>query len=415
MPIQVHLAAGDTTRVLRVDSNTNTTMAINKPTNVGNGDLMVLKITCNAILNPNTLSITPDTWTLIGSNFSGNGNSVLHTAYFCKEWHTGDPTTWTATIGSDGRDDETFVFKVTGHYSTSPIDAVGAAFVNGTGQSLNCPAVTTAHVGAVLICGISSRNGSSVVAEDTGQPSGMTLIHSKRSRANSSGIGSALAYQEIGSPETTPVKQWTSYLSVNQVYSGYSFAIRPNPPAQQIVDVEPLVIGSSSLVTVSGFSSPIDRGSIDGVLLDFVSDTHITVGTIGDNKLVPFPGSRLLRLANSTEEATLINVPVTPPVGVAMETLESGFNTGEDNSVLFGIEADAGDIMYFDPTKGTIYPDAGWAGDYTGSQTIFLHRASTRRTHSITLITGYTESGEIGIIRTIFKESFIRDIVHWVK
>lgn len=154
----------------------------------------------------------------------------------------------------------------------------------------------------------------------------------------------------------------------------------------------PVKIGSTVPVSVNGFSKAITKGILDGVALSAASATSITLPALVDEQTAPRVGSgRVLVLssADDTETAT-VNIPVAVPDGLASEQIIAGFNTGEANSIayLFNPPLLETDNIYFDPTKGTVTPIAGYNGNYDGVQILWHHKASTKVARSFTLITG---------------------------
>jgi hypothetical protein len=363
---------------------------------------MILKVSSNDILNPSSISISGGAyWSLIEQNYStANGNSAVHIAWYWAIWHTGDASSWTATIGVDIRDDESYVQRVTGAHPTAPIGAEGASISFGSSVSPISPTVTTTADNSAVIFDVGGRNGNNLTAENTGNPSGTTLIQSKRTRANSSALCSGIAYELRPTTGATGTRTWTNYFNTSSVWSAFSFEILPAPPAYSITTVNsgnPVKIGSTVSFTKTGFTKAITKGTLDGVALTSATDTTFTVPNLVDGAQLPRIGlSRTLFLssADDTETAT-INIEVANPDGWASTVIETGFSTGELDSIDYNFSPPLAvdDIIFYDSTKGTVFPDAGYEGAYDGTQTLWHHDESTKTVYSFNLLTGSQSIG----------------------
>lgn len=166
-------------------------------------------------------------------------------------------------------------------------------------------------------------------------------------------------------------------------------------PAQAITTVNsgnPVKIGGTVSVSVSGFTKAITKGTIDGVPLTVASSSSVTLPNLVDGAQLPRKGAaRVLFLssADDTETATT-NIEVANPDGWASTVIEVGFSTGEADSINYDFDPPlaADDILFFDPAKGTVYPNAGYEGTYSGTQTMWHHDVSTLTAYSFPLITG---------------------------
>lgn len=165
--------------------------------------------------------------------------------------------------------------------------------------------------------------------------------------------------------------------------------------AQQVTVTATPTIGASTAITVSGFSGAVDRGSVDGVDLAAASNTSITIAPFVDGVASPRAGSgRNVTVGTATQSASAISA-VNPPAGFSAVEIVSGFNTGEANSIAYAFSPALaiGDLIYFDPAKGTVDNHAGYEGDFTGSQILWHQQASAKIVRSFNLITG--DQGEI--------------------
>lgn len=273
MSVIVHNSgAGDIGRVTVNNSSSNNTMDYNAPANVVEGDLLILFGSCNDALNPSTLTLD-DGWTPINSNFTANGSFRVHVAYAYMIWTASEGTSWLASIGASTSDDDWFVRRFSGHDPASPIAVAAAAFSDNSSVSPICPTITTPVDDCLAIFAIATKNGTSLAAEDTGAPSGTTLLFSKKSRNFSAGVNTAVAYEQRNTAGATGTRTWTNYLTGAQYWSAYSFAIQAASAAPAILTVE----GSATP------ELPDEATSVDVVTQDM--DT-ISSGTLGGRAVV---------------------------------------------------------------------------------------------------------------------------------
>jgi hypothetical protein len=382
MAIVIHTTASDIARVTDTAVGSNTTIGINKPTNVVDGDLMILKVSSNNTLNPSSISISGD-WTSINNNFNVNGSTSCHTGYYWKIWHTGDPTSWTATIGASTLDDESLVFRVTGHNPTTPIDAVGT-FNSTQSVSPVCNGLTTLSNNAVVIWGVSAKNGSVLTGENAGEPTGTTLIQNRRSRNASGGVNSGVAYENRPTAGATGTRTWTSYTSTAQYHSTYAFAIAPGVSAA-VSDVntdEVVRVGSTgNTFTYTGFSGNPTSATIGGK-----SATNVVA--TGGNGTFDFPnytdgqtyplvgGSQTFTAVYSAEQASL-SVTLSPQVGHSIVTVSGAV---EDDPTYIGYHFDLNnnDTLDYVTSELTVYPDGGVEAANPGDYDIWHRNTSTQ-------------------------------------
>lgn len=281
------------TRTTVSDGSTNTTLTINVPANVVNGDLMIAVLHCNAALNPNSLT-APSGWTQIASNFSENGNFAVH-SWIGWRIASSEPASYQWTIGSDGRDDHGWIFRVTGHDAVSPIDVTGT-FTSNNPLNPVAPSITTASANAlaVWICG--GKNGSNLAADDTSvKPTEATQVVYKKSRTNSNGVGSCVAYELRASAGATGTRTFTGmYPTTGSVSSAIGFAIKEGTASGlSITSVTPsafddgrtgIVIAGSGFGASQGSSTLTIGGQAQTVTA--WSDTSITFTSVrGSNSM----------------------------------------------------------------------------------------------------------------------------------
>ena len=410
MAISIFTTASDVARVTVIDSSSNTSLTINKPANVVNGDLMILKLSQNDTLNPSSLSLAGG-WDLVAENFTtANGGNACHTAFYERYWNTGDPTSWTATIGADIRDDESFVFRVTGAHPTSPIGAISTFSSTQSVSPVNNALVTTAN-NSVVIFGVSAKNGSVLTADDTGNPTGTTLIHSKRSRSASSGVNSGIAYQSYPTSGTnTGTKTWTNYTSTAQYHSTVGFEIVP-APAYTITDVntnEVVLVGSSgnefSYTGFSGNPTAITIGgkSATGVIASAGTGTFIFPDYV-DGETYPLVGGTQTFTATYLAEEASISVTLSPKSGHSIATINSAV-TNDPTYIGYHYTLANNDTIDFISAEMTVGADGGVTTETPGTYQAW-HRATS--TGVMTLLNLTVNDAGIASIGKIITSSIV--------
>jgi len=292
MAVTFHTDTNDITRTTVTDGTSNTTLTINVPSNVVNGNLMIAVLHCNAALNPNSIT-PPEGWTQIVSNFSANGNFAVHT-WIGWRIASSEPSSYAWTIGGDGRDDHGWMFRVTGHDATTPIDVAGT-FTSDTVLAPVCPSITTATANALAVWVCAGKNGTNAAADNTSvKPTAATQVLFKKSRTNSNGVASGVAYELRASTGATGTRTWTGFYPSTQSYSSaVGFAIREGASGLSITSVTPSSFddGVTGIVIAgSGFGSATGTVAIAGVsqAVTAWADTSITVTSVlGTNKYGP--------------------------------------------------------------------------------------------------------------------------------
>lgn len=225
MAVAFDTSASGFTRTTVSDGSSNTTLTINVPANTVNGDLLIAVLHCNSVVNPNSVT-APSGWTQVASNFSVNGTFALHT-WIGWRIASSEPASYGWTIGADTRDDHGWMFRVTGHDAVNPIDVTGT-FTSDTVLNPVAPSITTtsANALAVWICG--GKNGSNLAADDTSvKPTQATQIVFKKSRTNSNGVGTCVAYEARATAGATGTRTFTGTYPTTSAYSSaIGFAIK---------------------------------------------------------------------------------------------------------------------------------------------------------------------------------------------
>lgn len=176
--------------------------------------------------------------------------------------------------------------------------------------------------------------------------------------------------------------------------------------AQSITSVnggtDAAAIGSTVPVVVSGFPTAVNAGTIDGISLSAASSTSITIAGFVDGAMAPRVGAaRPLVLTNGTVSGTR-NITINSPAGFTSVEILAGFNTGEEDSIVYNFDPPmaAGRLIFFDPTKGTVYSNAGYSGSFTGTQLMWDYDPATKIARSFYVITG-ADGEVISVVRTL--------------
>jgi len=146
-----------------IKSGSATSLTLNKPTGVANGDLLILGI---SYANPTDTMTPPTGFTAIGNYNSGGTASSDVAEYLYWKNASSEPTSYGISF-SGATVCEAFMWRVTGADPTSPIGAVSNA--SGTGTTVTASSVTTTATNALLaFVGISNSTSSTTFSAPTG-------------------------------------------------------------------------------------------------------------------------------------------------------------------------------------------------------------------------------------------------------
>lgn len=252
MAVAFDTSANGFTRTTVSDGSSNTTITVNVPTNVVNDDLMIAVIHCNNPANPGSIT-PPSGWTQIASNWGGNGGFLVATWIGWRK-AASEPASYAWTFTAAGQDDEGWIFRVTGADTTTPVDVAGT-FTSDTVLNPVAPSITTASANALAVWVCGGKNGSNLAADDTSvKPSAATQIVFKKSRTNSAGVGSCIAYELRASTGATGTRTFTGMYPTSAAYSSaFGFAIKEGAPSGlTITSIVPAQIDSGESFTIAG-------------------------------------------------------------------------------------------------------------------------------------------------------------------
>lgn len=147
------------TEAAKSDGSVTTTLAIDVPANVQEGDLLL------AVLHSAHRSFSSSGWTVISNETDGSNVSV--TTLF--RLATGsEPSSYTFTANSDAH----IIGSISAYRNVDPDNPIGTdTGATGTSTSITAPEVSTAHAGAWIVYAATNRHSST---PEISNPSGMT-------------------------------------------------------------------------------------------------------------------------------------------------------------------------------------------------------------------------------------------------
>ncbi len=348
------------------NSSSNASVSITIPSGGQVGDLLVINIASNDALNPSSLSGTG--WNIATQNYSTtNGGTSPHLGLLWRWWDGSDPVT--INIGADIRDDQWIVNLWRGVDATTPIGAISASYVASSSTSYTAQSVNTTLPNSTLVSFCAAKNGASALADDTGQPTGMNCIFNRRSRANSSAVRSAVAYETIASAGATGTRQWASFLSTASYLAAFNYVLNPSASASisSVNSGAGITAGSTgNTAQLSGYSSaPTSalHGPLSMTNLSYNGGTQVLTfdcPAYADGATwPPFDATATFTVANGSQSADLNSTPTNPPTGWTTVTIVSP-NTTDSTYIGYYTDLSNHEIVY--ETKigqSVIYPAEG--------------------------------------------------------
>jgi hypothetical protein len=166
-----------------------------------------------------------------------------------------------------------------------------------------------------------------------------------------------------------------------------------------ITSVATIRINGTSAVTVGGFDSTINAGTLDAIALTSASDTSITVKGLIDTQTVPRLGSQTLTLTDGTGSANK-TVDVLPPAGFGYIVAASYQETINGIAASYlPVTATDGHFIIYPKTpsagKTTKVTNAGISTSHVGDQTLWIVNATTKVARSF-VVTTTASAGLLG-------------------
>jgi uncharacterized repeat protein (TIGR02543 family) len=220
-------------------------IAVVKPTNTSQGDLLVAEVTWDSDSGPGTIT-PPSGWTtLTQAKYAYSpGNSAVTVGVYYKIATAADNSissyTWNWTTVESVY---AFIILIAGNDVNSPINASAAA--QGYSSTPTCPTITTTEPGALILRLYGSDRGNSNI--DKGYPSGYTGITSDFSgKGTLSGecSGGAAFTSQSTNGDTGIAAFTTTPTGANPAWRAFTIAITPNTgtPASNHSPNQPILV-----------------------------------------------------------------------------------------------------------------------------------------------------------------------------
>lgn len=245
------------------DGSSNTTIVGGAPPDIQVGEVMLAHLSGSDSGNPGAGS-APSGWTVAASNYETNGQYRSRQMIAWKVYSGSETAAdFTFNITSHGNDDSLVIQRVYGDLDTSNLISIVSGFAGEYTPEKIFPVVTTVAPDSTVVYFASVRNGGSALADDTGQPTGTNILYNRRSRANSSAIRTASAYEVASSTGETQTRTWDGFTSVAQYGSTITVVINeqsgPAPDPDPAIDPTgtdtTLVNGSSHQISFTGLTA----------------------------------------------------------------------------------------------------------------------------------------------------------------
>lgn len=396
-----------------ISGSSNTTITGTIPSGGQAGDLLIAKIGSYDTLNPSSISATG--WTIVAENYTTtNGTNTPHMAILRRWWDGSDPAVF--NVGGATGDDQLIIGLFRGVDPTNPIGAISTFDGSATVTQVTISSINTTVNDSMLLSFCAARNGASSAADDTGQPTGMTIIYNRRSRAFSSAIRTAAAYENIAVAGATGTRQWSAFLTTAGPIRGINIALNPSTTAS-LVSVNGgtgITAGSTgNTAQLDGYASTPTSATLGPLAMTNLSYNATTkvltfdCPAYADGATWPlFDSTANFTVVAGAQSATLNNVPTNPPAGWAQVTISSP-NTSDITYIGNHTDLSDHEIVYETkigqsltlPTEGLIvYADGGVSlpSDLAGDHIMYKRNLTTGLV--IQLIVTINGDGEVIVV-----------------
>lgn len=228
--IRFDTSANGYTSNIVADGSLNSTITVNVPTNVANGDLMLGVVHVNSANNPGAVT-PPSGWTEIANNFNINGNFSVHTWVGYRIANT-EPSSYQWGIDTFANDDQAWIFRIVGHNKNSVLDS-NTVFFNDFGnipQNVTSFSTTTSDSMVVYIFGGKQGDAGFLKANGTNvSPINTTQVVYRKTRIASVATGTAVAYEYKPIAGNIGSKTFTAYDTSGAYFSTIAFALKQAP------------------------------------------------------------------------------------------------------------------------------------------------------------------------------------------
>ena len=218
MAITVPTTTSDYTTV---HNGTATSVTVNKPTNVADGDTLVVW----AYFRNNSGTITPPSgWTAVSGSLQTTQATIQAFTKPIPSAAGETATSYTFSYSGTTARCNLTCFRATGVDSTTPIDASGTWVTTGT-TSIVLPAVTAVSSTAMLIGFALAQMGSTTVPTLT-PPGGMTLLIEDDFNNGTNDSSTGVFFKSLSSSGSTGTQTITVSASPSSV-AGFMFTLNP--------------------------------------------------------------------------------------------------------------------------------------------------------------------------------------------
>jgi hypothetical protein len=205
-------------------STLGTNVAVSKPTNTAQGDLLIAAVSVDGDVRTSLLAPTGWTTIHIGPIGPAAGFGAQTFAVYWKLAGSGEPSSYTYTW-TGSKQAYAWVMRFTGHDSTAPIHA--SAYQNGlalVGLAIPSPAVTTSVENAMILR-LGGFDGRNIVVDSPGLllHTPITMDYSANSTLGSSGGAGYLNQATPGSSGTSTF----TLISLGEEFTTVTLAIAP--------------------------------------------------------------------------------------------------------------------------------------------------------------------------------------------
>lgn len=243
-----------------------TSVTVNKPANVVDGDLLMAVVYGRS----NTAQYTgiPAGWTAVDPGGTRTTSVGWQTIFYkpLPSNAASEPSTYQWSGGASGRH-TAIIARVTGADLSNPIEAVGndALAVGGTPQTLPMPAVTAVSSNALLFTGENTQVTTGASPVDLTPPAGITKITTVTTTTSAQNNNLGASYKQLSASGSTGTLTFSATGTL-QSGLGYGVAIKSasasNTPPTANAGSDQTGVEPYATVTLNGSGSSDPDGSI---------------------------------------------------------------------------------------------------------------------------------------------------------
>lgn len=231
MAIALDTAAGGRSVAYVSDGSSNSTITVNKPANVVDGDLMVAIVSNKPDgVDPSSEITAPAGWTRVGH--TPLTRWLVTTGIFVK-FAASEGSSYQFTLPmANAQDDGAIILRVTGADTSQVLAGNVSINADDSSTTLNIGSIQTRSANALMICGGATTGTTDHGANTSSVPSGYTRLYENNSRVNSAGIALAVAYKTQATAGPSGPLTWTSFDSAAQYATQFHLALHASGETQ---------------------------------------------------------------------------------------------------------------------------------------------------------------------------------------